>query len=158
MIDIDIRNDDGQFKFRSCGIIVNKDKVLIQKMAKLEGYCFPGGHVELGETSYDAVIREIKEELHIDTEVTKLLCVNENIYTNTSNKIGHEIAYYYLLKPLQELPEKEFDSKETSIGSVQHFKWVNIKELHKEILHPYFLEQILNSGKEYPEIIITDQR
>ena len=36
-------------------------------------WCFPGGHVEDGETSRDAVIRELHEELGVAVEPIELL-------------------------------------------------------------------------------------
>ena len=50
-------------------IIENNDnKYLVQKTSKEKGndYAFTGGHVTYNETSEDAIIREVKEELGID--------------------------------------------------------------------------------------------
>ena len=41
---------------------------------------FPGGKVEQGEESEDALRREIREELAIDIEVDSLLCTTEYTY------------------------------------------------------------------------------
>ena len=40
------------------------EELLLQKRVKTDwrGYCFPGGHVEQGESIVDSVIREMKEE------------------------------------------------------------------------------------------------
>lgn len=45
-------------------LIEDGDKVLLQNRVKKDwhGYALPGGHVELGESFVDAVIREMKEE------------------------------------------------------------------------------------------------
>ena len=45
-----------------------------------DGWEFPGGKVEEGETSEAAIIREIKEELTVDIEVEKYLTTVEHDY------------------------------------------------------------------------------
>ena len=53
-------------------IIVEKDKVLVTQRGYGEfkdGWEFPGGKVELGETLESALKREIKEELDIEIEI-----------------------------------------------------------------------------------------
>ena len=53
-------------------IIVEKDKVLVTQRGYGEfkdGWEFPGGKVELGETLESALKREIKEELDIEREI-----------------------------------------------------------------------------------------
>ena len=53
-------------------IIVEKDKVLVTQRGYGEfkdGWEFPGGKVELGETLESALKREIKEELDIELEI-----------------------------------------------------------------------------------------
>ena len=53
-------------------IIVEKDKVLVTQRGYGEfkdGWEFPGGKVELGETLESALKREIKEELDIEIDI-----------------------------------------------------------------------------------------
>lgn len=96
MIDIGIKSEHGKFKFRVCGILIKNNKVLVYEGKTINGFCFPGGHVELGETTMSAVEREMKEELNLSTiNVNNLICINENIYGLSENKVAHEIAYYY---------------------------------------------------------------
>jgi 8-oxo-dGTP diphosphatase len=53
-------------------IIINEDKVLATQRADGDfkgGWEFPGGKIELGECSEDALKREIKEELNLEIQV-----------------------------------------------------------------------------------------
>lgn len=45
--------------------LIQKDgKILLQNRVKTDwqGYAFPGGHIEVGESIVDAVVREVREE------------------------------------------------------------------------------------------------
>ena len=53
-----------------------------------------GGHVEFGEHSADAVVREIAEELATDLAEVTLLGVIENVFTYAGNP-GHEVVFVY---------------------------------------------------------------
>jgi len=57
-------------------------------------YCPPGGGVEFGETSEEALRREIREELATEIENPRLLGVLENIFTYDGQQ-GHEIVFVY---------------------------------------------------------------
>ncbi len=52
------------------GIIRRDDRLLvIQRSESVKSplaWCFPGGHIEPGETQAEALVREMREELHID--------------------------------------------------------------------------------------------
>ena len=43
---------------------------------------FPGGKIEPGESSEEALIREIKEELNIDIHVDQWMCTTNNDYNS----------------------------------------------------------------------------
>lgn len=53
-------------------IILNeKNQVLLQKRADVQLWGIPSGHIEVGETVTEAVIREIKEETNLDVNIKK---------------------------------------------------------------------------------------
>ena len=49
-------------------IINSNDEILLVKSHKWieKKWTVPGGHIELGETAHDAIIREVKEETNLD--------------------------------------------------------------------------------------------
>ena len=52
-------------------MIKDGDKYLLQNRVKKDwqGYTFPGGHIEPGESIVQSAIREVKEETNLDVEI-----------------------------------------------------------------------------------------
>lgn len=55
------------------------EEILLQNRVKTDwrGYCFPGGHVEPGESFVDAVVREMREETGLTVRHPKLCGVKQ---------------------------------------------------------------------------------
>src|SRR5207245_7159421 len=81
-------------------LIVNKDgRILLTKSHKwFDKYTLPGGHIEVGETMKEAVIREVKEEVGLDVEVAEMLLMQEAIFTEEFWKRRHFIFFDFLFK------------------------------------------------------------
>jgi nucleoside triphosphatase len=99
-------------------------KVLLCDSHKWPGiYTVPGGHVELGETCEDALIRECKEEVGLDVTVIELLSIQQVIHPKEFwNNDAHFIFFDYLCR-MQGKQEAKVDSDE-----IQSIIWVDPKE------------------------------
>ena len=55
-------------------LIINEhEKIFLFKTHKWgNNYAIPGGHIELGETMQEALIREVKEETNLDIEILQV--------------------------------------------------------------------------------------
>ena len=141
---INIKNEHYTFKFRVSGVIIKDGKVLLVEMDDAGFYCLPGGHVELGETTEEAMIREMKEETTKDTYIKKYLGNIENFFVNKHNVSIHEIAFYYLMDfkddDINDLSRVEND--EGTLVKLK-FKWFDLKELDSVNIKPVFLKEIL---------------
>ncbi len=101
-------------------------------------WCFPGGHLEWGETVFETAKREVKEETGLDVSRFELISVfDEMRYIRTDNKhylnIGVKAEYQggepKLMEPdkckewrwfgLDNLPEKMLESTENIIKNYQ---------------------------------------
>jgi nucleoside triphosphatase len=81
-------------------LIVNKEgKILLTKSHKwFDKHTLPGGHIEVGETMKEAVMREVKEEVGLDVEVTEMLLMQEAIFAEEFWKKKHFIFFDFLCK------------------------------------------------------------
>lgn len=72
-------------------ILVNEARDTVRQLS----YCRPlGGGIEFGESSADALVREIREELNAEVVNLRLLGTLENIFVNNGVP-GHEIVLIY---------------------------------------------------------------
>ena len=60
-------------------MLYREDELLLQNRIKTDwrGYCFPGGHVEPGESIVDSVIREMKEETGLTVSNLRLCGIKQ---------------------------------------------------------------------------------
>ena len=80
-------------------IVNNQGKILLTKSHKwFDKYTLPGGHIEVGETMRDAVIREVREEVGLDVEVAEILLMQEAIFAKEFWKRKHFIFFDFLCK------------------------------------------------------------
>ena len=161
MRDIDIKSDDSNFKLRTSAIIIKDNKILLQKSKCRNGYGLPGGHVELGELTSDAIIREVKEETRIDTKIENLFCVSELIYKNKEGKTNQEINYYYKLECLSDIKLEDFEIKEIDKGveKTHNYSWFYIKDISNLDIRPKKISEMLQKNiNTKNEVILIDER
>lgn len=157
---IKIKNEHYTFKFRVSGVIIKDNKVLLLEMDDAGFFCLPGGHVELGETTEEAMLREMMEETTKETYIKKYLGNIENFFINKHNINIHEIAFYYLM----DFKEDNIDIKdliriEDDQGTKVklNFKWFNLDELDNINIKPEYLKEILTKDNlEFNHLIIKD--
>lgn len=152
--DILFKTDDYVFSYRVGGILIQQDKILLQK-PKNDDYAIIGGHVAFGESTEDTLKREFEEELHVRVEVDKLIAVGE-IFFPWGTKPCHQIALYYKVHLADEsaIPSDgvfhgfdELDNERIDLD----FCWVPLEKL-KDGLKVYPLELIPYILKEEGEI------
>lgn len=89
---------EGKIRILALGIIKNGDRVFISQgydpLKQETFYRALGGGVEFGETSYQALQREFREEIQADLTNIKYLGCLENLFT-FNGKPGHEIWQIY---------------------------------------------------------------
>ncbi len=148
--DVRIKNEDGQFKFRVCGIVKVGERYLTVKISSNKFYCLPGGHVELGEDTDQAIQREMKEELGYEIKITKLASIIQNFFKTPEGKTFHELGYYYIVEPknINEVNLENYERIENDKGELKklEFKWFTLDELKEVDFRPIKLINELQSN------------
>lgn len=105
-------------------------------------YRLLGGGIEMGETSQEALKREIKEELDAELKNIKLLEVVENIFT-FNGQPGHEICFVYQAEfSDQALYQKQiFNILDSQLGHTA--TWVPVDESSR--IYPGVAKELLMS-------------
>jgi ADP-ribose pyrophosphatase YjhB (NUDIX family) len=161
--DILYKSEYGVFSYRVAGIIIHEQKVLLQRQLDDEsGYALPGGHPQFGETSQDALRREILEEMGVEIEVQRLLWVGENFFP-WGRKDCHQVCLYFLagLAGQPCIPQEE-----TFLASDQlegqriplEFSWHAIHSLKGILIYPLGVnEKIMNLTEHVEHFIYFEQ-
>ena len=120
-----------ELKFRPSvyAIIIKDSEILLSK--QLDGYDFPGGGVNLGETLKEALIREVKEETGFDVKVGKLVEVGDSFFRKFSDKKFVHVIYAYYLCEITggKLSTEFFDEHEKNYAAMA--EWIDINAVDK---------------------------
>ena len=157
-MDVKIKTDEANFKMRVAGLIIKDDKLLTVKICDNDFYCLPGGHIHLGESSLEAIKREMSEEVNLTCKSAKLLSVIENFFTGKGKKF-HEVCYYYLYEPNEDVQAKDYSYVENDEGELKNldFKWVSLSDIQSHNFRPSVLKnKLANHNFEFEHIIFSD--
>ncbi|WP_174852940.1 NUDIX hydrolase [Streptococcus suis] len=135
-MDFRTRVDNQIFGVRATALIIKDGKIFLTKDSKGRYYTI-GGAVEVNEVAADAAVREIKEELGIDSRVNQLAFVVENQFTHEGMDF-HNIEFHFIVEPIGEMPKEMIEGK-----LKQLCEWIALDNLVNLDVVPAFLAQEL---------------
>ena len=127
-----------RIRVRACGIAIRDNAILLVKHEGIGRknvlWAPPGGGVEPGESSQEALKREFFEETGLDVEVGDFIFINEFI-----EKPLHAIELFFQVNIPDEVPQLGADPEMTHEKQIlKEIKFVTFQELavmDNEILH-----------------------
>lgn len=122
------------------GVAVKDGKILLCRAKGGSSTYLPGGHIELGETGREALIREIKEETGLNSTTGRFLGVVENSFVQKGRKHS-EINLVY---------ELDVESPDGSVSAAEdwiEFEWRELTDLDAANLLPEAFRALKDNPK-----------
>jgi len=116
-----------------CACIIHDGKLLLIQRATEPSkgqWSFPGGRIELGETIFEAVKREVGEEVGIEVEPQRVFQVYDWIVRDEDGGV----RFHYLVNYVR-CRYQGGDPRASSEASA--WKWVTLDELEGLTMHPF---------------------
>ena len=136
-------------KAKALCIFRHQDQVLLSygyDPSKDETYLRPiGGGIEFGETSVQAIEREVLEEINQQITKPKLLAVLENLFTFDGQQ-GHEIVFVYDAEFVDSVLDTEIEIHGCETSGLSYIaQWLSREqiELNQYPVYPTGIEQWL---------------
>lgn len=139
---LSFKHSKGRFNFRTVGVCIDGQRLLIHRAEHEDFWALPGGRVEFGESAGVALARELSEELDVSVEVGRLIWVVENFFRYEGEQ-HHEVGFYFQVSlpdgsPLK-AQDEPFMGNENGVALI--FEWHPIENLADLALYPTFLRE-----------------
>lgn len=142
-MDITINVGEYLLNVRTSGVIIHNNKILLHKNINEEHYALVGGRVAIGESSEDALKREIKEELGKEIEITGYISTIENFFTMKNSKY-YEILFVHKFDFKNEEDKKIIENMHNVEGKdYLKYEWIDMDDLEKYDLRPKVIKEVL---------------
>lgn len=114
---------DGTVELVASPLIMNSEgKILLVQSSKWGAlWLIPGGHVEYGESVYDAAVREGKEETGLDLTPKHIVNIGELIFDPSFHRKAHLVFIHVLCAPTSD--KVKIDGREITVS-----EWVTPDE------------------------------
>ena len=156
--DMTVPCGDGLINIR-VGAIILKDGRFLMVGNDRENYLYSvGGRIQFGETSEQAVVREVEEETGVRMEVDRLGFVSEvYFYGDSPSNLGktiYEMSLYYYMKVPEDFSPVSEDFKGGE--ATEHLRWVSVDDEIK--MFPTFFKTELSHPEHVVKYFLRDDR
>lgn len=153
-LDLSTMIGDVKLNIRVGAILEYNGKILIEKNKALDYCVLPGGRIHTLESTEEALIRELKEELGIDISKEKItmFSIIENFFVK-ENKKYHELYYLYKVELDKNYNIK--DGFENIDNNDSDFYWYTREKFKDNNILPSILKDIIDN-KEFKNYMVKD--
>ncbi len=100
-------------------------EVLVTQHSKHKGWDFPKGHLEIGESSQEAAMREVEEETGVKAEVVDKAGQTQYFYWDSGEKVFKTVNYFFM---------RFLDQGDaTTAFEVSDKKWLPVDEVENQL-------------------------
>lgn len=145
------RGEDYRCDLRVAGVLLKDGKILLQRDKNGAEYALPGGHVQVGETTENALKREFCEEMGMEITIKRFLWTEECFWT-WKGKTVHSLCFYYLISGDAESSENFWPHRD---NEQVEYGFVPLEALAGLTIYPVFLKERIGALREYPEHFVT---
>lgn len=157
-MDLTFHTPEGCFNYRVGAVIIRDGKALLMHNNRESIYYTVGGRVQMGESTEEAVIREVREELSIEMEVERPLCFHESFYVyELTGETIHEVAVYYLMKNTRLLDDIHCESV-TALGAPETLHWIPLEKVDSLNAVPTTLFQLVKKLPDGMQIVVENEK
>jgi len=122
-----------------CACIVHEGQLLMIQRATEPSkgeWSFPGGRIELGETIFEAITREVAEEVCLQIEPQEVFQVYDWIVRDE----GGQILFHYLVNYVR---CRYLSGKLKASSDASAARWVTVSEIGELPMHPFVRQTAL---------------
>lgn len=151
-IDCCFREGNRWFRYRAAAVIIADGYALFADNG--EYFYSVGGGVHVGESSAEAVLREVAEETGLTLKLERPLGLVENFFSGDGTLEGvdcHTIELYYLLKPTCE-------AMISTEHAAEKLRWLPVDRLDEYDIRPSLLKKLAANPPESFFLINNKER
>lgn len=151
--DITFLYKDAGFNFRVAAFVKCGDYMLLQKSEGADFWNLVGGRVKLGESTEEAIERELLEELGIESD-KELIWIAENFFMWQGHH-AHEMLYIFKVE-LDESCFDKFENFKVIDSQDEYTKWVHKDDVNNYVCKPNLLYEIWNKSDRFNHTVNRD--
>lgn len=149
--DLCILIDNTTLNIRTMVLLETPDGYVFEQ-SKKEYFFALGGRVKLHESTEEAALRELNEEIGVENVTLNMIGIIENFFTLDGEKDYHEINFVYSAKISTKLDFAKYMSKWENLG----FKCIKKEDLDSHDIRPKVVVEMLKTDKAFLHLVNRD--